>query len=181
ELNVILTADADGKIKIWHTSTSSCIGTLSEAPKQVLACAYNSSGDRFVTAGSDTKLNVYDERTKQIICMLQPSSSHLVMDGHMSRVFTVQFTPGQENEFLSAGWDDTVQFWDTRVETEFSMRKIFGPHICGDALDKQTLSMSGSSRQILCGSWRKDKTLQIWDYGSGKLIKDVPSDYNGSM
>ena len=41
--------------------------------------------------------------------------------------------------------------------------------------------MSGSSRQILTGSWRKDKTLQIWDYGSGKLLKDVPSDYNGSM
>lgn len=27
----------------------------------------------------------------------------------MSRVFSVQFTPGQENEFLSGGWDDTVQ------------------------------------------------------------------------
>ena len=63
----------------------------------------------------------------------------------------------------------------------FSTRKIFGPHICGDALDIQSLSMSGSSRQILTGSWRKDKTLQIWDYGSGKLLKDVPSDYNGSM
>jgi len=40
---------------------------------------------------------------------LQPSSSHLVMDGHMSRVFSVQYTPGQDNEFLSGGWDDTVQ------------------------------------------------------------------------
>lgn len=60
-------------------------------------------------------------------------------------------------------------------------RKIFGPHICGDALDIQSLSMSSTNRQILTGSWRKDKTLQIWDHGSGKLIKDVPSDYNGSM
>ena len=31
------------------------------------------------------------------------------MDGHMSRVFSVQFTPGQDHEFLSGGWDDTVQ------------------------------------------------------------------------
>ena len=60
-------------------------------------------------------------------------------------------------------------------------RKIFGPHICGDALDIQSQSSSTTSRQILTGSWRKDKTLQIWDYGSGKLVKDVPSDYNGSM
>lgn len=27
----------------------------------------------------------------------------------MSRVFSVQFTPGQDDEFLSGGWDDTVQ------------------------------------------------------------------------
>ena len=31
------------------------------------------------------------------------------MDGHMSRVFSVQYTPGQDHEFLSGGWDDTVQ------------------------------------------------------------------------
>lgn len=31
------------------------------------------------------------------------------MDGHMSRIFSVQYTPGQDNEFLSGGWDDTVQ------------------------------------------------------------------------
>lgn len=39
------------------------------------------------------------------------SSSHLVMDGHMSRVFAVQYTPGDDNVFLSGGWDDTVQVW----------------------------------------------------------------------
>ena len=60
-------------------------------------------------------------------------------------------------------------------------RKIFGPHICGDALDIQSSSTAGFSRHILTGSWRKDRTLQIWDYGSGKLMKDVPADYNGSM
>ena len=63
----------------------------------------------------------------------------------------------------------------------FLIRKIFGPHICGDGLDIQSVSVSGSSQQILTGSWRKDNTLQIWDSGSGKLIKNVPSDYNGSM
>lgn len=65
-------ADADGKTKIWHVSTSSCIGTLTEPIKQILACAYNSSGDRFVTTGSDSKLTVYDERTKQVLYTLQP-------------------------------------------------------------------------------------------------------------
>jgi len=37
------------------------------------------------------------------------SSSHLVMDGHMSRVFAVKFIPEEDFIFASAGWDDTVQ------------------------------------------------------------------------
>ena len=84
-------------------------------------------------------------------------------------------TCGKLDFFLSS------QFVSTALFIYLFIRKIFGPHICGDAIDIQSLSMSGTSRQILTGSWRKDRTLQIWDYGSGKLIKDVPSDYNGSM
>ena len=45
---------------------------MTEPSKQILACAFSTSGDRFVTAGSDTKLNVYDEKTNQIIHTLQP-------------------------------------------------------------------------------------------------------------
>ena len=68
----LLSVDADGKIKLWHISTSSCLRTMTEPSKQILACAFSPSGDRFVTAGSDTKLNVYDEKTNQIIHTLQP-------------------------------------------------------------------------------------------------------------
>ena len=68
----LLSVDADGKVKLWHISTSSCLRTVTEPSKQILACAFSPSGDRFVTAGSDTKLNVYDEKTNQIIYTLQP-------------------------------------------------------------------------------------------------------------
>ena len=50
------------------------------------------------------------------------SSSHLVMDGHMSRVFSVQFTPGQDHEFLSGGWDDTVQVSNASLMPAFRYR-----------------------------------------------------------
>lgn len=44
------------------------------------------------------------------LCFLSScSSSHLIMDGHMMRVFATQFVPGDDNVFLTAGWDDTVQ------------------------------------------------------------------------
>ena len=38
------------------------------------------------------------------------------MDGHESRVFALKYHPTDTNILVSAGWDDTVQFWDKRVE-----------------------------------------------------------------
>ena len=40
----------------------------------------------------------------------------------MSRVFSVQFTPGQDHEFLSGGWDDTVQVRHASLMPAFRYR-----------------------------------------------------------
>jgi COMPASS component SWD3 len=56
-----------------------------------------------------------------------------VRPGHSNRVFSIKFNPDDENILLSGGWDNTVQIWDIRAGA--SVRSIFGPHICGDAMD----------------------------------------------
>jgi hypothetical protein len=43
---------------------------------------------------------------------------------------------------------------------------IFGPHIAGE-------SLSFSEDTIATGSWRPDDPLQIWDFGTAKLVKNV--------
>lgn len=60
---------------------------------------------------------------------------------------------------------DYVQIWDVRVE--HSVRSIFGPFICGDAVDVH-------DNKILTGSWRPNAPLQIWDFTTGKEIESVP-------
>jgi len=86
--------------------------------------------------------------------------------GHSNRVYAVKFKPTDPNVLLSGGWDNTIQIWDTRVGT--SIRSIYGPHICGDALD-----MDASGEVVMSGSWRPDQALQLWDLGSGKLIENI--------
>merc|ERR1719421_2559203 len=54
-------------------------------------------------------------------------------------------------------------------ERRNAVRSVFGPHICGDAVD---INLDGTT--ILTGSWRVDKQIQLWDFGSGKLIDTVP-------
>jgi len=81
-------------------------------------------------------------------------------------VYAVKFKPTDSNVLLSGGWDNTVQIWDTRVGA--SVRSIYGPHICGDALD-----IDGSGELALTGSWRPEQSLQLWDIGTGKLVETM--------
>lgn len=48
---------------------------------------------------------------------------------------------------------------------DYAARRIFGPHICGDAIDVDI------NNTLLTGSWRSEEQLQLWDFGSGKLIE----------
>lgn len=57
-----------------------------------------------------------------------------------------------------------AQIWDIR--TDHSIRSIFGPHVCGDAVDIR-------NNVIVSGSWRPEDPLQLWDFGSGQLIETL--------
>lgn len=62
-----------------------------------------------------------------------------------------------------------MQVWDDRQSQ--AARYIYGPHVCGDGID-----IDGSREQLLTASWRKDGVLQIWDFPSGQMLRDVTQD-----
>ena len=68
---------------------------------------------------------------------------------------------------ISAGWDEMVLLWDLR--TGFSEKYIYGPLVCGDALDIK-------EGMILTGSWRDNKQVQLWDIRTGQNKKNIPWD-----
>ncbi|XP_065890492.1 WD repeat-containing protein 38-like isoform X2 [Dysidea avara] len=166
--NILLAVYASGIVCHWHTSTQSCVSKIREA-RQTLAVAYAPDCSTFTTAGADRKLLVYDETTHQLTATLEASINTQVMDGHASRVFSLKYHPTDPHLLISGGWDDTVQFWDTREK--HSIRKLSGPHICGDAMD-----IEPETCRIATGSWRKDDNIQIWDFNTCKLIKTVYSE-----
>ena len=49
------------------------------------------------------------------------------------------------------------------------MRAIYGPHVCGGALD---ITADGST--VLTGSWRAEDQLELWDFSSGKRLEVIP-------
>ncbi|EOD31169.1 hypothetical protein EMIHUDRAFT_99388 [Emiliania huxleyi CCMP1516] len=172
--NVLLAANSDGTVKHWHLTSGKCLHSVTEQDNQVYAVDYDTDGSHFATAGRDCHIRLYDETTKSAVSTLlssldrAPSGYHSAgasaHSGHSNRVFGLRFG-AEPHSLLSGGWDNTVQLWDTRTAT--TALSIYGPHVCGDALD-----MRGHT--ILSGSWRPEQQLQLWDARTGGLLATLP-------
>ena len=163
--NVLLAANADGTVQHWHVTSRKCLHTISEEGNQVYALDYRADATMFATAGKDYAVRVYDEATKSVTAKLAQGWAGAPSAGHSNRVFAVKFVPDEPQLLLSAGWDNTVQIWDLR--TSQPCASIYGPHVCGDSIDV-------SGHEVLTGSWRQNKQLQIWDRRNCELAVDVP-------
>ncbi|EDO28937.1 predicted protein [Nematostella vectensis] len=122
----------------------------------------------------DRKVRVYDSDTMQVKLTFAGSEatepardvSMIVPEGgHGKKVFGLRFHPFDDNVFLTGGWDRCLKIWDVRVD--HVIRSIHGPYICGDGIDI-------CQDEVMTASWLHQKALQIWDYGSGELIENVP-------
>ncbi|XP_076763614.1 uncharacterized protein LOC143431013 [Xylocopa sonorina] len=164
---------ANGCVKCWHYPTAQCLYTIREK-RQTLGLAYHSHLPKFVTLGDDAKLVLYDEETKVQERVFHASDSLEVMDGHKSRVFSACFNPKSAHELISGGWDDTIQFWDTRQP--YALRRISGVHMCGDGLD-----ISRNGKEILSCSWQRENPIQLWDYRGGRLLVSLEPDSYSSL
>jgi WD40 repeat protein len=164
--NVLVAVDADGRICHWHITSGKCLHEIQEPENQLFCLDYASDGTQFATAGKKREVRVYDEATKRLSQVLEGGDS-VNTPGHSNRIFSLKYHPTMRNVVVTGGWDNTVQFWDLRKG--HAVRSIFGPHICGDAVD---INPDGTT--ILTGSWRVEKQLQLWDFGSGKLVDSVP-------
>jgi COMPASS component SWD3 len=164
--NVFLAANAAGAVQHWHMTSGKCLHSFEDDHNQVYALDYNDEGTKFATAGKDTAIRVYDEATKTNISTMQGGVGYSVKStpGHSNRIFSVKYTT-DENMIISGGWDNTVQIWDIRVG--HAVRSIYGPHVCGDSVDLHR-------NEIVTGSWRPQHQLEVWDYGSGQKITEIP-------
>lgn len=101
--------------------------------------------------------------------LLHSSESLEAMDGHKSRVFSACFNPRSAHELISGGWDNTIQFWDTRQP--YALRRISGVHMCGDGLD---ISRNGREVRIFISRIQNPTTSTLTrSYSHGKYIKIV--------
>eukprot|EP00981_Chlorochromonas_danica_P010926 scaffold3548_cov201-Ochromonas_danica.AAC.1 len=94
--NVILASNAAGIVQHWHMTSGKCLHSMEEENKnQVYALDYDAEGARFVTAGKDTAVRLYNEATKSLIVTMQGGTGYGVKTtpGHSNRIFAAKFLP----------------------------------------------------------------------------------------
>ncbi|KAJ3043956.1 hypothetical protein HDV00_003483 [Rhizophlyctis rosea] len=163
---ILAASFADGKLLHYHYTSNQLISTIDEGENQINCVTYSHDGKQFATGGSDMHLRIYDGVTqKETLKMFTGKGD--VTAGHSSKIFSIKFHPKDPNLLISGGWDNTIQMWDQRKG--HSIRSIYRPFICGDALD-----FSEDGTQILSGAYLRDDPLQIWSWATGELIQTIP-------
>jgi len=166
---MLVGACTDGIVRQWHVTSGKCLQEFGDPEQtgQLFCVDYSPDASRIV-AGGMQELWVFDEETKKQSAHLKGGDS-LTTAGHSSRVFAVRCNPvlGEPCSIISGGWDSSVQFWDVRVG--HAVRAVYGPHVCGDALD-----ISADGRTFLTGSWREKDALELWDFRSEKRLEAIP-------
>lgn len=160
--NVLVSVGADCKITHWHTSTGKALHTIEEKDNPLMCLDYSVNGQYFATGGSDKQVRLYDDNTKTLLRTMQSGGFNL--PGHSNRIFSINFHKENANLMISGGWDNTIQFYDIRQGAVVS--SIYGPHICGDAIDT-------NGNTLLTGSWSVSEQIQMWDIRTNKLLQDV--------
>ncbi|KAJ8722695.1 hypothetical protein PYW07_003875 [Mythimna separata] len=166
--NTLLSSYVNGCIKCWKYKYAQCLYTIREK-RQTMGLNYHPRSSKFVTYGDDAKLNMYDEESQTQERAFYASGAKNKVDGHTSRIFACTFNPRSHHEMISGGWDNTVMCWDDRQP--YATRYFDGVHICGEGLD-----FDKPGRQVLTCAWQEKDSIQLWDYGSCKLIETIVPD-----
>eukprot|EP01026_Neomeris_dumetosa_P005613 TRINITY_DN11631_c0_g1_i2.p2 TRINITY_DN11631_c0_g1~~TRINITY_DN11631_c0_g1_i2.p2 ORF type:complete len:252 (-),score=35.94 TRINITY_DN11631_c0_g1_i2:72-827(-) len=156
----------------YHVSTGKLLNKAEEQGNIILTLDVTNDYQRVASSGEDGSVRVYDSQTLDQICKLSEGDGKNT-SGHSNNVYALLWHPSNPQVLLSSGWDQTVQIWDLRINQ--SVRSLFGTFVCGsDGMD-----LNKSETELVTASWRTKDALQVWDFGSGRLIQNFQLLNNG--
>ena len=91
--------------------------------------------------------------------------------GHSNRVFALHYHKTMPNLLFSAGWDNTIQFYDMRMQRNFGY--AYGPNVTGDALDSY-------GDLLVAGSYRDKEVVQLFSIGMRQNTHTIEWDHSSS-
>nr|XP_019542216.2 LOW QUALITY PROTEIN: pre-mRNA-processing factor 17 [Aedes albopictus] len=151
--HLLLSCSMDARIKIWEVyNERRCVRTYSGHRQAVRDVSFNNRGDRFVSAGYDRYLKLWDTETGDVISRF---SSRKIP-------FCVKFHPdfNKQHLFVAGTSDKKIICWDTRSG---EIVQEYDRHLGA----VNTITFVDENRRFVTTS--DDKSLRVWEW-------DIPVD-----
>ena len=149
-----LGSTVSGGIIRWTPQTSNSVEHIElDRKSQYHAIDYAPDGRRFVIAGAQPTIDIYDEERMTKIQTIGDK----VEPAHTNKVFTCRYSHQSPGMLYSGGWDQQVKFWDVRANK--MTHNIGGVQICGDAVD-----ITKDMNLVVTGGGSKGEGVQLWDF-----------------
>lgn len=164
----IIAIDVKGEIRRYSASDKKMVTSITTEEgeeNRLFALDYSPDGSTFATAGTDHFVRVYDDATMKLKEVMDPFYTNKA--GHTNRIFWVSYNQKDPNMLCSAGWDSTIIIHDIRKKGP--VWGLLGAYVCGEALDFY-------GKDIISGSWRNEKQIELWDIRKEDKVKDIDWD-----
>lgn len=146
----IVTAGADGTLKVWEAATGSELHTIHVGLSKVTALAVRDQ--RALTGHEDGVLQLWDLARGERVSQFRRNQAS---------IWSVVFM-GEPDRFLASGHDWSVSIWDTRA--------AHAPVIAIEAHESAVQSVAYSPIGLLA-SGGADRLVKLWDASSGELVR----------
>ena len=142
--DLIAVAGADGTVRLWRGAGSTAIKAHTDG---VTIGAFDGRAERLATASDGRMVAVWDVRTGRPIARLP---------GHTDIIVSVQFSPRDPRQLLTASRDGTARLWDLTTGKAVSTIR----HLA--AVDSAVFSPDGSRILTTYG----DRFAALWNAGT---------------
>lgn len=155
----------DTKVKIWDVYRDrQCLRTFVGHDKPVRDICFSNDGRRFLSAGYDKYVKLWDTETGQCINRFTNGSIP----------YCVKFHPDddRQNTFLAGCSDNKIVQWNTETA---EITQEYNQHIGA----VNTITFIDDNRRFV--STADDKTIRVWDFDIPVTIKYFAEPYMHSM
>ncbi len=156
----MMTASADGTVKVWNRETGRAEYTLLGHGGGVSAIAFNPASQQFATAGQDSRAKLWN---------IQPSFTPTILTGHTAAVLGAAVN-GDGTLVATGSGDATIKLWNA---VSGDLERTLTGH---NAAVNDVAYSPDSARLASAG---EDHIAYIWDLASGRVLQNL--DHGGPV